>query len=338
MCVILFVAGALEATVRLMGSAPPLKIRYEKNAADPVLPFRPIPNLTHTFDAPSKEYISEWRHNSLGYRDVEHPFEKPAGTFRIFAMGDSFAWGAGVDFEDTYLNVLERKLNQREGDHPPVEIIKAGIYAYFPAAQRLLLEQDGARFSPDLVLLQFYPNDVMETALGLDNIRPSDDGYLMTQEARDLGRMGQWLYMNSHVARIFLRRNIDKKMFERVLLDPSEIYKADSRYEPQWLEIEAELTKMKELCDAMGAKFVLIHIPEKELDRDGADVPPARLAAWAERNGATFINLLPALRTAQAAPDSPPLYWQDDTHCTATGYAVIADTLFSELTRQSIVP
>lgn len=333
-----FVAAAVELGARVLGVAPPLKIRYEKNAPDPVLPFRPIPNLTHTFDAPSKEYISEWRHNSLGYRDVEHEFAKPAGTFRIFAMGDSFAWGAGADYKDTFLVQLENKLNARAGGHPPVEIVKAGIYAYFPAAQRLLLEHDGARFAPDLVLLQFYPNDLAETAMGLDNIRPSDEGFLMTQDAKNLGRAGKWLYLNSHAARAALRPYLERKILERISLDPDEVYKTDGFYEPQWREIENELTKMKEICSRMGAAFALMYIPEKDLDRAGAEIPPARLTRWAAENNVAFIDLLPAMREAQAANPGAPLYWEEDGHCTPLGYQFIADELLEKMTSLNLIP
>ena len=40
--------------------------------------------------------------NSRGYRDLERAVPKPAGVRRLLSLGDSFAWGASVEFDDTY--------------------------------------------------------------------------------------------------------------------------------------------------------------------------------------------------------------------------------------------
>src|SRR5262249_51565931 len=51
--------------------------------------------------------------NARGYRDNEHPTAKPAGVRRLLSLGDSFAWGAGVEFEDAYPQRLPRGLSPR---------------------------------------------------------------------------------------------------------------------------------------------------------------------------------------------------------------------------------
>ena len=38
------------------------------------------------------------RTNSHGWRDAEHPYEPPAGTRRVLALGDSFTFGQNVDY------------------------------------------------------------------------------------------------------------------------------------------------------------------------------------------------------------------------------------------------
>ena len=134
----------LECAVRLLGVAPSLP--GHKNVADPYLPFRPRPLFVS--QGHTKEYDCEYGNNSLGFRDVEHAAEKPEGVFRILVLGDSFTYGAGVAFEETYPRRLEAMLNGRRGPHPKVEVINAGVYRYFPEAERLLLEHYGRDFSP----------------------------------------------------------------------------------------------------------------------------------------------------------------------------------------------
>jgi len=51
--------------------------------------------------------------NTRGYRDLEHALAKPAGTRRLLSMGDSFAWGAGIQLEDAYPQRLARALTRR---------------------------------------------------------------------------------------------------------------------------------------------------------------------------------------------------------------------------------
>ena len=38
--------------------------------------------------------------NARGYRDLPRVVPKPAGVKRVLSLGDSFAWGASVEFED----------------------------------------------------------------------------------------------------------------------------------------------------------------------------------------------------------------------------------------------
>ena len=47
---------------------------------------------------------------------------------------DPLSSASGVSFEQTYLARLEKDLNGR-GGLPPVEIVKAGVGGFFPAAQ-----------------------------------------------------------------------------------------------------------------------------------------------------------------------------------------------------------
>ena len=68
----------------------------------------------------------------MGFRDEEHTIEKAPNTFRILALGDSFTYGYGARYEDTYLVVLEKLLNQRRQTPANFEIIKMGIPEVFP--------------------------------------------------------------------------------------------------------------------------------------------------------------------------------------------------------------
>jgi hypothetical protein len=107
--------GVLEITTRARHQAPRLDNQYGDHVSDPYLPYKPKPSITHRGHSPTDEFDYVYAHNSFGFRDVEHTYEKPPGTFRIVGLGDSFTYGAGALFEDTYLARLEETLNARGG-------------------------------------------------------------------------------------------------------------------------------------------------------------------------------------------------------------------------------
>ncbi len=336
----LFLAVAVplgvEGLVRLLHLAPPLNRQYPGMVPDPHLPYRPKPGSVWVAPAASGEFAFETRHSSWGIRDVEHPTVKPAGVFRILGLGDSFTYGTGAAFEDTYLVRLEALLAARPGPHPRVEVVKAGMPRFFPEPERLLLEHGGLQVAPDLVVVGFTPNDVSDTAFGLDAVTPSADGFLMTREARELGGLGQWLFLHSDAARLVLGRWVQHRLRAAHPEPWDDIYRAGGAHEKDWLEVEAEYLRMRDLTRSCGARLVVLHIPERGPWGEGSSYPARRLAAWAAANGVTFVDAEPALERAAEAGEK--LYWDVDPHCTAAGYRVIAETLAAGLEEQGLVP
>lgn len=132
---------------------------------DPDLGWRNMPGAVARVKAPRFSY--RLRINSKGLRDVEHPYEKEPGTFRIALLGDSIAWGWGVDDGRCFADLIEPRLG--------VEVINLGVPGYSTDQQLLTLERDGLRYEPDLVLLCFVLNDVLgnlqETSQGRNKPR-----------------------------------------------------------------------------------------------------------------------------------------------------------------------
>ena len=96
--------------------------------------------------------------NSLGMRDVERPLAKRAGVFRIVGLGDSWAFGWGVERERSFYARLERSLAERLGADR-VEVWNLGVPGYNTVQQVRRLERDVEALAPDLVLVHHVGND-----------------------------------------------------------------------------------------------------------------------------------------------------------------------------------
>ncbi len=95
--------------------------------------------------------------NSMGVRDKEYSLNKPNNTFRIIGLGDSVTFGAMIEEEDTFLNLLEEKLNNEH--NYSVEIINGGVSAYNSIQEFILLKNRLIKYNPDMVILNFFQND-----------------------------------------------------------------------------------------------------------------------------------------------------------------------------------
>jgi len=313
--------AVLELGLRATGAAPPLPKLFHDGVfiPDPVLPYRLKPSVEMTIAARTGEFRETIRHNRDGFRDVDHETAKTPGTLRILGVGDSFTYGAGAEFEDTYLRVLERSLAPALPT-TRVEIVKAGIGGFCTESERLLVEHTGLAYRPDLVLLGFNATDLFEASLGLDRVR-IHEGPLRTDEARRLGRTVMWLVVHSHAAR-WLRHALGggdaADLHRRFEVSP------EAR-EAAWKRVAAELARLRDSASAAGARVVVAFLPLGH-GQDGPDLE--RLRAECAALGLAVIDTTPALRAAAA---EGPVYWPKDGHCTPRGYHAIARALHEGL-------
>ncbi|MBI2667496.1 SGNH/GDSL hydrolase family protein [Candidatus Woesearchaeota archaeon] len=97
--------------------------------------------------------------NSRGLRDYEYTLEKPSNTFRIVGIGDSIMFGLGIDLEDTFLKVLERKLNENSNSIK-YEVVNFAVPGYNTVMEVETLKEKAIKYNPDLVILSFSSNDM----------------------------------------------------------------------------------------------------------------------------------------------------------------------------------
>jgi hypothetical protein len=154
----------------------------------------------HTPGARAQRYINgpdagRIKINSLGLRGPEIDIRPKRGIRRILLLGDSFAFGAGVDNKHTFSAHLGRRLG------PAFEVVNMGVTGYSTDQELILFEELGAKLHPKLVLLLMCDNDFEANTLDFVN-KMNYKPYF------ELGRGGVLLRRNNPVPRLSTAENM----------------------------------------------------------------------------------------------------------------------------------
>lgn len=95
--------------------------------------------------------------NSAGYRDVEHTKKKPPGVRRAVFVGDSFTYGAGVLFDDTWGRRVARGLTEDRGE--PWEAVVLSLPGIATSREAEIVRDEAFAYEPDLLFLGYVLND-----------------------------------------------------------------------------------------------------------------------------------------------------------------------------------
>ncbi len=106
----------------------------------------------------------EVRINREGFFDADRSVEKPAGTYRIVAVGDSVLFGWGVPIGERFSSLLETFLNDTAttgaaGTAPRFEVLNFGVPGYNTLIEAEVMRSRAAKYDPDSVLVVFVPDN-----------------------------------------------------------------------------------------------------------------------------------------------------------------------------------
>ena len=98
-----------------------------------------------------------YRTNSLGYRNPEIG---PKKGKRLLFLGDSITFGQGVNEEWTFVRLLEN-LARAQGEN--WETVNGAVEGLGTNGELAVLNETGLALKPDVVVLDFYLNDFLES-------------------------------------------------------------------------------------------------------------------------------------------------------------------------------
>jgi len=318
---------------------------------------------------PGADYVSEsptggqsfrMSINSHGFRNPEIPAAS-AGRFRIAFIGDSFTEGYGVEFEEGFVALSERALQERVGDSE-VETINMGMRGGSPSTYWRQLERT-LELSPDGLVLVAYDNDLSDDfhySYSLDPIRS------------DVYRAIDWLPFDSRLvetfAEIFVRARYERALSRSeeivggqplrasewnfgagtVDADPVGFYARPGLWERHWATSRDYLARIATEVASRGVKFAIAYIPCPQIGIHGDCCQGLYPVAEGKRPGeenvfrdwlrelaaeqdVPFIDVSEKFLELEALGDQELVYLPDDGHLNERGNAIVADVIADRL-------
>jgi lysophospholipase L1-like esterase len=351
---LLFVFLILEGGLRLFGFSP----RRTMNQFDAALGWTKTPSTSlrrHT-----GEFDVTLQTNSRGLREDESlAYDKPAGTQRVLLVGDSFTLGYTVDRPDTLSELLEARM-RAEGRS--VEVINGGTEGYSTDQEVVWLAREGVKYSPDVIVLQMYENDVFWNgqASYLRYPKPKLRADLSPEAALpSLGALsdpGQEPWLERKTALGNLLGGMVGGPSVPILAGPRPL---PAEWGPRirdaegdgWPETRLALQVFRLVAEQAGARPLVMVIPDKaqvdprareaiaEVIGDPGydpDRPYRGMVAAAKAAGLPVVDTLPAMAAASQGGEQQ-LYFARDWHTNALGNRVLVQELDQALSSPALL-
>jgi hypothetical protein len=312
---------------------------------DPVRVYKVKGNLD--FLHKTREYSVRYYTNAFGMRTdaqtrlPESP--KPRDVFRVLSLGPSFAFGWGVNYEDSYIYQIAKALRV---PGKRIELVNMGTPSQPVSYQLRWLKHSGG-YQPDLIIQTVYGYN---SGIESDDKLPEDgpwvkNGYLYSTRKMSLGL---WLKkMRLYSATLFYGWQLYAKLSERATVDPQMV--GDGREFYRKTETVQNGTKTNTLAqyrDYMNFAYasvsnepqvVFLYVPFAYIVRPsdisrvahhGITIDPFHERAQAAslthmlcRNG---INMIDTTNPLVEGDKTKRMYNLYDVHLTAEGNKVVA--------------
>ena len=312
--------------------------------------------------------------NSFGMRDRARTLDKPAGEFRIAMLGDSVIEAVHVQ-PDEVVNLQLEKILRAKGYN--AEVLNFGVEGIGTTQELLIYQEKVRQFHPDLVLLTFTSNDVMNNS---SIIQPEvygiqtwyapyydlgPDGNLIFRPVEKRWFNGGRTWLENHsVLLYYLERIWFSIEYAPTKWDGIPVFYGSygDPLSPDWTKAWQVTDKVlgltRKTVEADGAKFMAVTWAdfwevdpnwrprlEKEI---GTKLPPElnppkareRLEDIYRRNGITYDFLTSYI---QSYRDQHHLQWPYfsftcNPHYSALGHAVVARGIFEKLEQHGMLP
>jgi lysophospholipase L1-like esterase len=279
-----------------------------------------------------------YRINADGFRDGPYARRKPPGTFRIVVLGDSVAFGFGVQAEETFPKQLEQLLRVRLAP-ADVEVLNLGVNGYNPYTEAMLFVDVGVDYEADLVLVQFCPNDLGDPTLFESTAQIAID--FPVEAFPDPGRKRRPTLPERACRGLrtcMLIGHVLAGWEDGPTVDDVRAAGMPVVGDRELAWLRRRYAEIATAARAHGAAFALLVVPMPPAV-EGRPAPlHERIVTLARDAGWTTVDPLPALQEATARDHVAVFLPRDPWHLTPGGHRIVAAAIVTELARSHLLP
>lgn len=282
--------------------------------------------------------------NSIGLRGTrEYTLQKPDGIRRIAVLGDSFAFGWGVQDHESFSARIEAQ-------DPSLEVLNFGVPGY-GVDQILVAFRTLARgYHPENVLITLFAEDFWratrafaDTGHAKPYFRLDSSGKLQLQNVPVPPpltlRTNQFpdLIEYSPIEKMLVKTRTYKLLRRGMLRLGKNLRLLDADSEEEWLLGRVILKQLIEEVQKSGAQvFIVLLPPDRWIRSDSKEALYKSLLGFAKKEGVPLLDLTPEFRQAAEHSSLTDYYIEGDWHWTAKGHALAADAIVHFLSRHGV--
>jgi len=256
------------------------------------------------------------RLNSFGYRDDAWSRDKKPGVRRIAFVGDSFAYGWGIEREEDRLTeLIQARFDRR--DPGAVEVLNVAKPGWNTGDEAVAIREVIEQLDVDEVVLCYVPNDIeglIPKTEGFDPTRPPDPKYVNL----DVSCVVDYLYR-----RIYLPRVPSVRGYHDWL---ARGYATES----VWRAQQRQLHAIGELCRERGVKLTVALFPFIMVSGEGLNCEALNrlLGRFLATNHIDALDLAPVIG---GVPPSELVVNAADAHPNERAHRMFAEAIWSAL-------
>ena len=335
MKLLLVLAGTLaglllgEVGVRLLGLGPPgapRRVVYAGQSKEwccgpelvvgGVHRFLPHSSFAHCYSGGSggdfdEEGCVTYRINARGYRGTDFSVAKPAQTYRIVILGDSFTFGEGTPEPLIYPALLGEALRGRRVDGRRIEVINLGVPGDDLGGELRTYRGFARSLKPDWVVLQWNTNDFPSSHVQRDHLR------LIGSQYRDVFANAEALRWSRLLGFVYTRLRTWQLSRELIATTRRDV---ETRS-----DVLAGIGRLRRMAVQDGAGFTVLAFPE--LIRFDAYPYAAILELLREYCRSEQIHLIDLLPALAAHRDHELWVHETDHHPNRVAHAIAAREL-----------
>lgn len=281
------------------------------------------------------EFLTTVTVNNAGLRGPRLD-ARQASVYRILVLGDSFAFGFGIEDDATFPVGLERCLN--DSGRGKYEVLNAGIPGYGTVDQLNFLMSRGAGLAPDLVILQFLSsNDLDENRYPATEWADVEEGWLVSRNYDPATmlplwkRVEYWVKGNFHSVQ-FISARVGYLLLKSSLFPELERAFWGERFADEEEQLfEEALIGIKQHTREIGAELLFLYataqgpVVAREEPTLGSEALVSRVAS---EHGIDWVN---SFRLMRASEDRMNFYYPADGHWNPAGHRFVSEILCGEV-------